>query len=106
VKVNKISYKRLTSFGNFQNRELGAEATLEEGDDILKCVGELKEFVESNNKEEYINTEMKYEIEEEQRNLNRIANEYLEYERKVDKMKEFLRFHGVEVKDSFDDVPF
>lgn len=46
MEITKISYSRVYSLGNYENEKIGMEATLGEGDDILKSYVELKNAVE------------------------------------------------------------
>lgn len=46
MKITRISYSRVYSLGNYENEKIGMEATVDEGDDILKSYVELKNAVE------------------------------------------------------------
>lgn len=46
MEITRISYSRVYSLGNYENEKIGMEATVGEGDDILKSYVELKEAVE------------------------------------------------------------
>ena len=104
MRITAVSYRRLRTFGNYQNETVGAEAALEEEDTPDAVLDGLKAWVHSRLEMIDVREDMRedlYRLESEKHALERDIHD-LNTRREAAKM--LLEAHGGRVEEF--DVPF
>jgi hypothetical protein len=106
MKIERVSFKKLVSTGNFSNIQIGAEGIVE-NETPEDALTNLAYWVCERLNKMGANIEDEKKIESEIRSLEvdkyQIEKQIFDLKKKAEAMAEFLKKHGVELKD---DIPF
>ena len=72
MKITKVRYERLRSFGNFQNETVGCEADVEGHEDPILCLAQLREWVNDQlgqREDDRAHAQKRFEIKELERQI-------------------------------------
>jgi hypothetical protein len=108
MKITKVSYRRLVSDGKFNNESHGGEAIVDDGQNPDTVHAQLVYWVDDIIKTRFHDRDSGWRIATDVQALG-IEKDNLERQCaglkiKIDKMVEFLRSHGVDLRD--DEIPF
>lgn len=109
MKIERIEYRQLKTFGNYENETVGATAVLEDGESPSDALADLKQWVRNELAMSISGRETRqqtrYEIESQQRELDALNESIETAKAKWDKAKAFLEKHGLQV-DLYEAMPF
>lgn len=114
TQIDRVAYEELTSFGNYQNACIRAEATLQDGEDPSTALVDLRGFVcaeldkvralhTSRDDRERATYQLDADIAQRKHEIERLT-------RRAQELKAVLERHGVETPDllalELEDLPF
>lgn len=109
MKITTIEYRRLVTFGHYENQAVGAIGTVEEGDTPEAALDRLKEFVADQLAKIMVMNQLQRDAESERYHFE---NQKREHERELAQLKDrwerakaFLEKFGVPTG-PHDDIPF
>lgn len=105
LQITSVSYSRLVSLGNYENEKLGASARVEEDQDPVAALEQLKEWVACRS----VTAQQQYELRDRYEDLHRQISDYesrlASAKRKWEAASKLLEAHGIN-PDPWEELPF
>lgn len=109
MKITQVEYRRLESFGDFQNQTIGAVAIVEPGEEPQDALAKLEQFVADMHSRRVLVMEVRKDTDAEiaacRANVKAMQDDMDGWKQRWVRARQFLEQHGVPTG-NFEDVPF
>lgn len=109
MKITQVEYRRLVTYGHFENQTIGAVADVEPGEEPEDALAKLEQFVADQHAKKIVLAEAKEDASREiaacHANVKQMQEEMDGWRQRWVRARQFLEQHGIPTG-KFEDVPF